>query len=79
MLRRKCPDLIIPDAVWYRRWILHVTAWGKGEQAVRDYLARYVLVSLSPTLGSSVSMMKPLRSNTKNVSRACPDLLSERP
>ena len=23
-------------------WILHVTAWGNGEQAVLDYLARYV-------------------------------------
>jgi hypothetical protein len=42
MLRQKCPDLHIPDAVWRRRWILHVTAWGNGEQAVLDYLARYV-------------------------------------
>jgi hypothetical protein len=42
MLRQKCPDLIIPDAVWRKRWILHVTAWGNGEQAVLDYLARYV-------------------------------------
>jgi hypothetical protein len=42
MLCQKCPDLIIPDAVWRKRWILHVTAWGNGEQAVLDYLARYV-------------------------------------
>jgi hypothetical protein len=42
MLRQKCPDLIIPDAVWRRCWILHVTTWGNGEQAVLDYLARYV-------------------------------------
>src|SRR5208283_3463807 len=42
MLRQKCPDVIIPDAVWRKRWILHVTAWGNGEQAVLDYLARYV-------------------------------------
>ena len=42
MLRQKCPALIIPDAVWRKRWILHVTAWGNGEQAVLDYLARYV-------------------------------------
>ena len=42
LLQRKCPDLVIPDAVWQRPWILHVTAWGKGEQAVLDYLARYV-------------------------------------
>lgn len=42
LLRRKCPDLVIPDAVWRTPWILHVTAWGNGEQAVLDYLARYV-------------------------------------
>ena len=42
MLHQNCPDLIIPDAVWRKRWILHVTAWGNGEQAVLDYLARYV-------------------------------------
>jgi Putative transposase/Transposase zinc-binding domain len=42
MLRQTCPNLIIPDVVWRTRWILHVTAWGNGEQAVLDYLARYV-------------------------------------
>jgi hypothetical protein len=42
MLRRKCPDLVISDTVWRTPWILHVTAWGTGEQAVLDYLARYV-------------------------------------
>ncbi|HUB50364.1 MAG TPA: IS91 family transposase [Acetobacteraceae bacterium] len=42
LLRRKCPDLAIPEAIWRRPWILHVTAWGNGEQAVPDYLARYV-------------------------------------
>jgi hypothetical protein len=42
MLRQTCPDLIIPNVVWRKRWILHVTAWGNGEQAVLDYLARYV-------------------------------------
>ena len=42
LLRRKCPDLVIPDAVWRVPWILHVTAWGNGEQAVLEYLARYV-------------------------------------
>jgi Putative transposase/Transposase zinc-binding domain len=42
MLRRECPDISIPDAVWRKRWILHATAWGNGEQAVLDYLARYV-------------------------------------
>jgi hypothetical protein len=42
LLRQKCPDLVIPDAVWHKRWVLHVSARGKGEQAVLDYLARYV-------------------------------------
>jgi hypothetical protein len=42
LLLRKHPDLIIPDAVWRTRWVLHVTAWGTGERAVLDYLARYV-------------------------------------
>src|SRR4051812_19547749 len=36
------PDLIIPEAVWSTAWIVHCTAWGEGEQAVLDYLARYV-------------------------------------
>jgi hypothetical protein len=42
LLLRKCPDLVIPEAVWRKPWILHVTVWGSGEQAVLDYLARYV-------------------------------------
>lgn len=42
LLRRRCPDLVVPDAVWHLPWIAHVTAWGEGEQAVLDYLARYV-------------------------------------
>jgi hypothetical protein len=42
LLQRRCPDLIVPDVVWHKDWIAHVTAWGSGEQAVLDYLARYV-------------------------------------
>lgn len=42
LLHQKCPDLVIPDATWRTPWILHVTAWGTGEQAVLNYLARYV-------------------------------------
>ena len=42
VLHQKCPDLIIPDVVWRKCWILHVIAWGNGEQAVLDYIARYV-------------------------------------
>jgi hypothetical protein len=42
LLGQKCPDVIVPDAVWHKRWVLHVSARGKGEQAVLNYLARYV-------------------------------------
>ncbi len=42
LLQRACPDLVTPDLVWRKRWIAYVTAWGRGEQAVLDYLARYV-------------------------------------
>jgi hypothetical protein len=42
LLQKQCPDLVIPAAVWRKDWVLHVTAWGNGEQAVLDYLARYV-------------------------------------
>ena len=42
LLQRKHPELVVPDTVWRTPWILHVTAWGNGEQAVLDYLARYV-------------------------------------
>ena len=42
LLRQKGPDLIVPDAVWHKPWVLHVSARGNGEQAVLDYLARYV-------------------------------------
>ena len=34
LLCRKRPDLVIPGTVWRKPWILHVTAWGNGEQAV---------------------------------------------
>jgi hypothetical protein len=42
LLHQRCPGLAVPDVVWRKDWIAHVTAWGNGEQAVLDYLARYV-------------------------------------
>ena len=36
------PDLVLSESLWSRPWVVHCTAWGKGEQAVLDYLARYV-------------------------------------
>ena len=36
------PDLVLPEAAWSKPWVVHCTVWGCGEQAVLDYLARYV-------------------------------------
>jgi len=41
-LQKKRPDLVLPDAAWSKPWVVHCTPWGEGEQAVLDYLARYV-------------------------------------
>ena len=41
-LQKRRPDLVLPDAAWSKPWVVHCTAWGEGEQAVLDYLARYV-------------------------------------
>ena len=40
--QKRRPDLVLPDAAWSKPWVVHCTAWGEGEQAVLDYLARYV-------------------------------------
>ena len=37
-----CPDLDVPQHVWKIPWVVHIAPWGHGEQAVLDYLARYV-------------------------------------
>jgi hypothetical protein len=42
ILQQKRPDLVLPTAVWRKNWIVYCTSWGQGEQAVLDYLARYV-------------------------------------
>jgi hypothetical protein len=42
MLRRRRPDLVLPSSAWRKPWVVHITAWGDGEQTVLDYLARYV-------------------------------------
>jgi Putative transposase/Transposase zinc-binding domain len=42
MLGRRRPDLVLPRTAWRRPWVVHITPWGEGEQAVLDYLARYV-------------------------------------
>jgi hypothetical protein len=40
--RRTVPISFLPEAAWFKPWVVHCTAWGDGEQAVLDYLARYV-------------------------------------
>jgi len=63
LLQRACPDLVTPDLVWRKNWIAHVTAWGRGEQAVLDYLARYVFRVAITNTRSSASMTPPSASN----------------
>jgi hypothetical protein len=41
-LARRRPDLVLPQATWSKRWVVHCTAWGEGDEAVLRYLARYV-------------------------------------
>ena len=41
-LGKRRPDLMVPEAVWCKPWVVHCTAWGEGEEAVLNYLARYV-------------------------------------
>ena len=44
------PDIVLPEAAWAKPWVVHCTPWGAGEQAVLDYLARYVFrVALTNT------------------------------
>jgi len=42
LLAKKRPDLIAPAAVWKKPWIVQITPWGEGADAVLRYLARYV-------------------------------------
>jgi Putative transposase len=41
-LAKRRPDLIVPEATWSKRWVVHCAAWGEGDDAVLRYLARYV-------------------------------------
>jgi hypothetical protein len=41
-LKQRQPDLVLPEAVWRKPWVVHVTPWGDGAEAVLEYLARYV-------------------------------------
>src|SRR6516162_6797316 len=41
-LAKRRPDLVLPKAVWRKRWVIHCTTWCDGTEAVLRYLARYV-------------------------------------
>ena len=41
-LAKRRPDLVVPDIVWRKPWVVHCTPWGDGAEAVLQYLARYV-------------------------------------
>lgn len=41
-IAKRLPRAVIPAEVWRKPWVVHCTPWGRGEQAVLDYLARYV-------------------------------------
>ena len=41
-LTKRRPDLVVPEVVWRKSWVVHCTAWGDGADAVLQYLARYV-------------------------------------
>jgi Putative transposase/Transposase zinc-binding domain len=41
-LSKRRPDLVLPEATWSKRWVVHCTPWGEGDEAVLRYLARYV-------------------------------------
>ena len=38
----KLPGAAVPAEVWRKPWVVYCVPWGEGEQAVLDYLARYV-------------------------------------
>ncbi len=41
-LANRLPGVAVPAEVWRKPWVVHCVRWGEGEQAVLDYLARYV-------------------------------------
>lgn len=42
LLAKRRPDLLAANAAWATDWVVHIKPWGIGENAVLDYLARYV-------------------------------------
>lgn len=41
-LEARFPDLALPPEIWTKRWVVHITPWQNGPDAVLQYLARYV-------------------------------------
>ena len=67
-LQKSRPDLVLPDAVWSKPWVVQCTPWGEGEQAVLDYLARYVFrVAITNTPSSaSTTRLSPSATSIAN-------------
>jgi hypothetical protein len=42
MIGARSPDLALPPEIWRKRWVVHITPWRNGPDAVLRYLARYV-------------------------------------
>jgi predicted RNA-binding Zn-ribbon protein involved in translation (DUF1610 family) len=41
-IAKRLPGVVVPAEAWRKPWVVHCVPWGEGEQAVLDYLARYV-------------------------------------
>jgi Transposase zinc-binding domain/Putative transposase len=59
LLRRRRPDLVLPRSAWRKPWIVHITSWGAGEQAVLDISPAMSSAWPSPTPASPRSTTKP--------------------
>ena len=33
LLKKRRPDLVVPEAMWRKPWVVHCTAWGNGAEA----------------------------------------------
>ena len=41
-IAKRLPGVVVPAEAWCKPWVVHCVPWGEGEEAVLDYLARYV-------------------------------------
>ena len=41
-IAKRLPAVVVPAEAWRKPWVVHCVPWGEGEEAVLNYLARYV-------------------------------------